>query len=697
VLVKAAEPKHVVSGVAATNEHVAGPTSGDQLALVRERARSARPHRTVQPALSLPVARVAVDVALAHVDRPFEYLVPEPLSMLAQPGVRVRVRFAGRDRDGFVLDRLAEPGFGGALEHIRRVISPERVLTPEIARLARLVADRYAGTMADVLRLAVPARHARVEKEARPAQPDLHPLPEPLDPGPWSAYPAGAAFLAALAAGDQRRAVVAALPGPTWPQLVAVAAAAALAAARGTVVVVPDSRDLAAVDRELQASLGDGRHVTLTADLGPAERYRRWLAVLRGEVQVVAGTRAAMFAPVRDLGLVAIWDDGDDLHAELRAPYPHAREVLCLRAHETGAAALIAGYAVTAEAAHLVRTGWARYVPPLRALVRSAAPRVRSVGEDVAQARDPAAATARLPTLAWETARASLSRPAPVLVLVPRRGYVPGLACRDCRAPARCAHCTGPLALSSGHAIAACGWCGRPSGGWRCPHCEGREFRAQVVGAGRTAEELGRAFPSVPVRTSGGGHVLAAVGPEAALVIATPGAEPTVAGGYGAALLLDGWALLSRPDLRAGEETLRRWLNAAALVRPGREGGTVVVMSEGDSPVVQALIRWDPGGFAERELADRATSGFPPAVRLGVLTGTAAAVGDFLRGAEFPPSAEVLGPVPFGRDGKARAIVRVPKASGTALAAALRAARGTRAARKDQDVVRVQIDPVDIG
>ena len=64
-----------------------------------------------------------------------------------------------------------------------------------------------------------------------------------------------------------------------------------------------------------------------------------------------------MFAPVANLGLVAIWDDGDDLHAEPRAPYPHAREVLALRSHRTGAAALIGGFARTAEATQLSPSG----------------------------------------------------------------------------------------------------------------------------------------------------------------------------------------------------------------------------------------------------------------------------------------------------------------------------------------------------
>src|ERR1019366_7447157 len=139
----------------------------------------------------------------------------------------------------------------------------------------------------------------------------------------------------------------------------------------------------------------------------------------------------------------------------------------------------------------------------------------------------------------------------------------------------------------------------------------------------RRGHARARAFPGVPVRTSGAQHVLATVPAEPALVIAPPGAEPVAQDGYAAALLLDGWALLGRPSLRAAEEALRRWLNAAALVRPG---GPVVVLAEASFPAVQALVRWDPVNFSERELAERAELGFPPAVRMASVTGASDAV-----------------------------------------------------------------------
>ncbi len=656
---------------------------------------------------------------LAHLDRPFDYLVPERLAAAARPGARVRVRFAGQLTDGFILDRVDSSEHQGRLSYLERVVSAEQVLTPEIAGLARAVADRYAGTLADVLRLAIPQRHAATETgKAAGAPPAASPDagPEPAGgppprpaPGPWARYPAGPAFLDAVAAGRPARAAWTALPGPAWPEEIARAAVTAASAGRGAVIVVPDARDLARVDEAL-AALSGGRddYVTLTADLGPAERYRRWLRARRGQARIVAGTRAAMFAPVRNLGLVVLWDDGDDLHAEPRAPYPNAREVLALRAHRAGAAALIGGFARTAELAQLVQAGWARDLTPERAMLRATAARVRPAADERELGRDEAATTARLPGLALRTARAALETGGPVLVQVPRRGYLAAIACGRCRAQARCVAligdmpCNGPLRLAGQHATPDCRWCGALAASWRCAACGHDRIRAVVTGATRTAEELGRAFPGVTVRSSGGDLVLPAVPDEPALVIATPGAEPLAA--YAAALLLDGWALLGRPSLRAGEEALRRWLAAAALVRPD---GTVLIHADQSLAATQALIRWDPVTFAERELAERSELGFPPAVRMAAVTGAVAAVAAILAGTD--PAFEVLGPVPAEPAGpggpeqgpdtagdQVRALVRTSRARGAELARALAAAQAGRSARKEGGGVRVQLDPAEL-
>ncbi|NGO72656.1 primosomal protein N' [Streptomyces boncukensis] len=703
----------------------------EQLALIRDTVREhkerrqppkARPRtwRGAELAPRLPVARVLVDKGLVHLDRLFDYAVPAAMDEEAQPGVRVRVRFGAGEREGrreggrltngFVVERRADTDFSGKLAPLAQVLSPEPVLGPGLLQLCRAVADRYAGSLADVVQLAVPPRMARAERRPSPRR---RARPQPPEPGSWTRYARGADFLAALAARESPRAVWTALPGPaSWADELARALAATLAAGRGALAVLPDGRSAGQVDAALTALVGEGQHVLLTADAGPEARYARWLAVNRGAVRAVVGTRAAMFAPVRNLGLAAIWEDGDSSQSDDRAPQPHAREVLLQRAVTEQAGFLLGAHGCTVEAAQLVESGFARPLAADRAVVRSTAPLVRTVGE-WEEARDSAARSARLPSLAWQTAREALAR-GPVLVQVPRRGYVPRLACERCREPARCAHCAGPLEAAGRGAELRCGWCARAAPDWHCPHCGGVRLRGQAFGARRTAEELGRAFPAVPVRTSGGEHVLATVPERPALIVATPGAEPVpeAGPGYAAALLLDGWALLGRPDLRAGEEALRRWLGAASLVRPQEQGGSVVVVAEEALRPVQALVRWDPAGHARRELADRAELGFPPVSRMAAVTGPPEAVAALLASAELPASAEVLGPVPLPvtehgqprRPGAPppgerweRALVRVPTGGGAALAAALKTALVARLTRREGPPAHIRIDPPDIG
>jgi primosomal protein N' (replication factor Y) len=652
---------------------------------------AAKPAKT--PAAELPVARVAVDISLPHLDRTFDYLVEESQSDLVRSGCRVRVRFAGQLVDGYVLERVERTEHEGRLAFLDRAVSAEVVLTPEIAALARAVADRWAGTFADVVRLAVPPRHARAEAEdatttaTSSANADGRALLDVLD--------GGVEIYDALVAGDSPRAVVAMPPGD-WPARLAALTAATLSSGRGVAIVVPDHRDVERADAALTATLGEGQHVTLSADLGPAERYRRFLQLSRGAVRCAVGTRSAVWAPVHDVGLVVVWDDGDDTLAEPRAPYAHARDVAILRAHLANAGLVVAGHAVSAEGVALTETGWAAAIEPTVQARKALIPAMRTA-EDL-DADDPLARAARLPTAGWQAARASLAAGHPVLVQVPRRGYLPSLSCDRCRMPARCRNCAGPLARPDATAAPTCRWCGVAAAGWRCPNCGSDTMRAAVIGARRTAEELGRAFPGTPIRTSGAEAVLATVPDKPAVVVSTPGAEPIADAGYGAALLLDGWALLARPDMRAGEESLRRWLNAAALVRGEPDGGIVIVVAPGELRPVQALLRWHPRWHAERETADRSALHLPPAARMAAVSGAPTAVHELLDDTALPEGAERLGPVPDpagSRDGTVveRMLVRVPRRYGGELAAALKQASAQRSARKALDPVRIQLDP----
>ncbi|WP_267617440.1 primosomal protein N' [Gordonia bronchialis] len=651
------------------------------------------------------MAQVLPLLGLTHLDRPFDYLVDTEQDATALPGVRVRVRFAGRLVDGILLDRIDESEHPGKLGWLDRVVSAEPVLGPELAALCRAVADRYAGTMGDVIRLAVPPRHARTEKEETPAPTSVVVAP---DRAGWRTYRSADGFLDSLSAAHPRAAWQA-VPGEDWPRRLAELAATVVAAGRGAIIVVPDQRDLDRVSAACEPLLGD-RCVTLSAGLGPTARYRRWLAVRRGAATVVLGTRSAIFAPVAELGLVVVWDDGDDSLAEPRAPYPHPREVGVLRAHQEQCALVIGGFARTAEAQALVAAGWAHDLVADRQVVRTRSPRVQAITDDDAQvARDPQARSARIPAVAFDAARAALAADTPVIFSVPRRGYIPSLACTRCREHVRCRACHGPLQLDGSHL--SCRWCGRAEPSFHCPACGGTAVRALVTGARRTAEELGRAFAGVPVVTSGGSTIIDDIPAGARVVVATPGAEPVAPDGYGAAVILDTWAQLDRADLRAGEYAVRRWMAIGGQVRPHGDGGRLVIVADSSLPPVQALIRWDPVGFAETELAERAELGFPPAVTMASVDGDRQLITEFAEHLDLPPEGDVLGPVPLppgvrppaGSDREDldaevdRLLVRVPRRDGRLLADALVTAQARRNTRHETGPIRVQIDPPTIG
>ncbi|MFJ6311545.1 primosomal protein N' [Pseudarthrobacter oxydans] len=695
------------------------------------------PARPAGPQLAghLPVARVLVESSLPHLDRLFDYGVPDTLDHAATPGVRVKVKFNGQDLNGFLMERVAESDAGHTLVPLAKVVSPVPVLTPAVRELVYSVAARYAGTVSDVLRVAVPPRVARLDKEFASAEPEGQAVPdqavpdqaEPLEatalqagpaqdalPGAWAAYHNGQAFLQHLAGGGSPRAVLNPLQGfgpGGWPQLLAEAVAAAYASGRGAVVVVPDYRDLDRLEEALHRLLPEEAVARLTADDGPTPRYWSFLRLLAGTARVAIGTRSAAFAPVRDLGLVACWDDGDDLHIEQRAPYAHAREVLLLRAGQEDAACLLAGHSRSTEAQRLVEAGWARAVEAGRPDVRRTVPRIVNTADSFEQERDPLARIARLPGAAWRAAKEGLER-GPVLVQVARAGYAPSLACEMCREPARCGSCQGPLAVAGASGTSAmpqCRWCSTPAPDWHCVHCGGRRLRKGATGVIRTAEELGRAFPGKTVVTSSGDQVKAGVGPGMALVVATVGAEPVADGGYAAALLLDGDSLLRRETLRAGEDTVRRWFNAAALVRPAADGGLVVVTAA-DTAAVGALLRWDPAGYAERELSLRMELQLPPAVRIASVTGPRAAVEHYTGAvaAELASSGITLrtaGPAPVVLSGPpsprrsaedVRTLLFFPYGQAAAVTRVLRVTRAAAAAKRSSEPFQLRLDGIDV-
>ena len=563
---------------------------------------------------SAEIARVLVDIDLPHIDRPLDYVVPDKLIDQATVGNLVRVRFSGARVDGWIIERTRRDVLDDAA-HIESVSSSIPVLTPALYETARRIAGRFLATTSQVLSLAIPPRHARGETRVL----EQAPLPWPRLEAPsasagWGAYSAGEALLSRLSSGESPRAVVTALR-PLMRCCLSDAVAATVASGRSVIVVTPTGEDATRYARSLEEDLGLPVAVT-GGEVAPEERYRIHAAATLGRVPIVVGTRSAVWVPCASLGLIIICDDGDDRHRERRFPRCDSLDVAVQRCAVEGAGLLVASYARSVKAQALVRSGWAASLDPFPGALRDATPRVHLHGVTEAQ-REGASGHMRIPQAALRMIRQGL-REGAVLIQVGASGYWPTVVCRRCGERARCCHCSGPLALGSGGEM-TCSWCARTSVSWRCPHCSGTDLRAARVGSTRTAEEIARNLPDASVLESSAAHRINRQLPaRPTVVVATPGAEPDVDGGYAGAIILDAHALAGRAELWAPEEAARRWLNALSLVRPGHPGLVVGMIPDA---LGQTLVRWAPTDYADRLLDEREALGFFPATTMVALDG----------------------------------------------------------------------------
>ena len=725
----------------------------DGLAPRRRRRAPAQRH----PAAVNPIAQVVLDVQATHLGRTFDYLVQDRDDEAARPGVQVRVRFGGQRLNGVIWDRVASSATPvSSLRYIERVLTPVPVADEQMRGDIEAIADLYGGTRANILRVAVPARVARVEREqalaaggegfADGVAERISGIVRALEGREWAriaaCYERSAEWRDALVSRGFSEIVVDALPGVlVWARDMAWMIAAAMDAGQCAVCVLPGMRqveDLAEVLEEAglrrfapsAASHGGwtGDFVTLGAALPPAERYRAYLAVATGRVRCVIGTRAAMYAPVRGAALFAIVDDVAYQNADGFMPYAQARGVLRLRATRHGGtfAALAHARSPISEASDALK------INALPTVVRQSMPWIRWLNrEELARLGDPTAG-ARVPHIAVRALSSALQA-GPVLMSIPAEGVSETLSCAACHRQARCRACTGPLALRRDEGAPRCLWCGAAASGWHCPGCGGDRMRVVRVGAAGTAEELAGLFRGVPIVVSSPrapGGVVESIADAPQLVIATPGAEPCVrpiggAGrrrtGYQAVAVLDAWTSLYAMGVDARTDTLTAWMRAVALCLPRPMGGQALLLGETDPLLARSLMLWDPSLLAAQEVRERREAGLPPVVAAACVWGRRDAVmwtlgqigaldGDWAElqvpGGEAQPG--VLGPVPIAQPvtvsareleetaDRVKAVVRVTPGLRAELAVRLRDAVSRRVAARMPGELRFQVDPKDL-
>lgn len=628
-----------------------------------------------------------------HLDRPFDYAVGEDLEDEVVVGSRVEVVFSGRKRRGLVVevtDTTDVPP--GRLQPVRRTLGPHAWARPEDVDLFRWAADRWGGTMADVVRHALPNRTVAVERTARehgwfpPAVIDREPVAPPGEDG-WSAYGEAGARLVAEAAGGEGMHVWRPLPDADTGALLADLALHTVAGGRDVVVVTPDgaSRVARQLVERVTAALGADAVADVRGDTSPRLTYKAWLRARCGQVRVLVGERGVAFWPLDRLGLTVVLDEANPGLKERRSPRHHAREVLLERARRAGAVGLLVTTVPSAATWALLRDRRLTPVLAPRAEERRRAPRVQ-VDDDRTGPRT------RLGQRALPALRRAVGAGRYGVVLAARAGEGTALVCASCGHRFRCPTCGASIAAAGAEReCRTCGWRERARG---CPECRAREVVPLAAGAGRLGAELRRGIEDRAPVVVLEGHDQPVPPPPAVVVMTRGSVMDAPPGPVGAIVLGDLDALARRPAVDAPEDALRlaMALTSWASGQDGGERGVEVLVhtDDGTDPVVQALVRWDPGGFWRDEAPRRAEVGFPPAKQAIAVTveGDPGPLMGVL--ADLVPITGRLGPVPLP-GGEHRVLLLVDDR-----AAVLDGLRPYREqAGRSGPGVRVDVDPVD--
>jgi primosomal protein N' (replication factor Y) len=512
-------------------------------------------------------------------DRPFTYLLPPDSEGRPGVGSLVKVPFHGRAVRGWVLG--ATDDIPARTLSIQTVVSPVRFFDDDLLAVARWVSDRYVAPLAAVLGRLVPPRVASEEEALEPegsldANGEKNLAGKPV----LASYRGGPELLGSLRDGRAPVKNYVLRPAPDHETATAVELVdACLAEGRRALVIVPEAAPVPGTALAITEAFGPRAAVFLGGS--KRARYRMWLAIQAGRYDVVVGTRPAVFAPLRDLGLILVSRESHPAHREDRAPYYHVRDVALARARLAGAVCALSSLCPSSEAA---TSGLGEVAPAQRHW-----PPVEIVRPGV-EGRAP-----RLLRALKEARRGFIFSPLP--------GYGIAAFCRVCGEPATCRACSG--ALRSEEGSIACVVCGAPG---RCAKCGATSFGLRRGGAERVEEWAARASGArvrrlkeqdVP-RLPDEGEILVG-GPDNIRDLGPAGLDLVA--------ILDADLAERRPGLAARERAVTTWMEAVAWAYPG--GRAIVQSSHAGDPAVQALVKGKPDRFHADERARRSAAGFP--------------------------------------------------------------------------------------
>lgn len=535
-------------------------------------------------------ASVVVESDLLQLDREFDFLVPARLADVVRVGQRVKFQL-GRTKkaaSGFISALPDQSQF--ATSELSEIVDETPVVTPELFALARQVAKRQAVAMGEILQQAIvehmpritkpdPGNHAEPVAEL-PAIPGIDKLPERC-----------------TVLTSARSITFESLRYPDWCWLFLKAANDCLAQGKSSIIVLPEKDQILQLSSLFEAVGLEQAVTTLLPGAKKSDRFTGFHKILGQESSIVIGSRSAVYAPAKNLGLIALFDDADESLREQGSPYTHAREIALMRA-SAGIQLLLAGNYRSVEVQRLVEIGYL---------------------QDLSVKLPPARISFSAPAQRLDAASFKLMRDAlevgPVLVLIPRKGNSATVYCAGCDERLVCQNCKGPI-WETEKGEYRCRVCQGISHG--CPKCGSTKLRRGRTGSTRTAAEFGKAFPGITISEFTSDTKVTAVKKSRHLVLATPGSAPRVDGGYSGLLILDSDVWLAMPNLRAEQSAIRDWMEAIELLS---DSGRAHIAGL-DADLGQAISLGQHRELASTAFREVNALSLPPAARIATLEGS---------------------------------------------------------------------------
>ena len=552
-------------------------------------------------------ARIRLPSPIPALDKVYDYKVPDSLNNL-KFGQLVKVPF-GKDRAlkvGIIVGLESESSHTGELLNIESVVSDYPLLTNQQLELIENVSRRFLGSASELISSVIPKRMIRAEKAFSVG------LGEKTKP----VAPVNAKRVLLETSWERINDI------PDWAVHFAKVAMENFNREQSTIIALPDFRDLEVMQLALNGANNSAVVNYFGSAFSASENYTSYLHSI-SVPGIHVGLRSAVFLPANQLGAILVLDDGDDSHVEPSSPYWNSRDVALIRQSLENCDLVFASHSPSSETVRLVALGYLdqQSNASFKPLVRITDNRTRLDDET------------------YGFIAKCISDGLPVLIQVANLGFATSIACRRCNEIRTC-DCGSRIWIDPQKRF-RCRVC-KSSGALPPCRCGATDIKILRTGSASVTEWLRKALANANVIHSSAEERITRIERGPNLVIATPGSEPEVPGGYSCVVIADAYSMVGAPRLRALERSLLFWSNAVAKV--AKTGLVIFVGLTGE--LANSIKELDFYGAMQADYKERVELGLPPTTRIVSVTSGNKTDIALLRDGITQAMAELIRPVP---------------------------------------------------